>query len=1117
MFKYRSLGLLTAALLLLSTAGSVLGLGDNPSIATINPPPNSSDVPRNTAINADLYLPTEDGGNGIDIGTANDTSVYLYPTSMGSDYRVPMEYNTSGGDDVLIITPTAILEADTQYTLVVNANLKDAKGNDFDAFTMNFTTGTDGGPTPSPVQFNQSNAGAPNGKYTSVEIGPDGRLYAVTVTGFIRVFDINLDGTLTQVAENSLQYAGRAIIGLQLIDKSPNPPEMWITHHDPIGFAGNFANNFTSKIARLIVSNYKGGLGVETWTGEDLIVGLPRSAKDHLTNSLKLGPDGALYTLQGGNSAMGRKDPTWNNRPETLLSAAMLRIDIGILETLEGLGQTPVDVTTAALIDPLTIDETKNYGYGDPELDTTYYNPLTPGAPVTLYATGIRNAYDMVFHSNGKLYVPGNSSAAGGNTPGVSAGAAPSECQYRPGGGYWPTIPAAVAQLGGISTQPDYMYRVEEDGYYGHPNITRCEFVMSGGDSVNTPNEATRVTEYPDGTDPDPNYKGITYNFGLNQSPNGAVEYQGNAFGDELKGWILVVRYSSGDDIIALKPDANSPYDITQERLNIPGFTGFNNPLDIIENPATGFLYVAEFQNELDPDAGRIVLLKPNVSNNPPVADADGPYTMDRSTTLNVDAANGLLIGDSDADAGDVLTPKLTLYTFGARPTLNEDGSFSITDPAPTLTTNANFFYRANDGTAQSATAMVTVNINNINSAPVTANDTFVATEDTELIVTAANGVLANDSDPNRDSFTAQLVSDVSDGTLALAADGSFSYTPNEEFSGTDSFTYKAVDSFNAESAPATVTITIDSENDSPIVVNDSYQTFANQVLNVSAEQGVLANDSDPEGESLIATIVSGVSHGSLSFQATGAFIYTPAADYIGSDSFSYRATDGKGGLSEGSVTIEVVFDTSPLELLVNGDMETDANEDKVPDGWTLSNKSGEKLICNKDKTGDGDYDDPEDKIKAYEGVCAFQFRGRDGERSKLVQVLKDEAVADIEIGDTIIFNGQVWGRNVIGNATTVKIVTKFVDGTKDVGRATIPSSSYDWQALSSQADPINVTAEVDKIKVILRYRKAGTSGRFRLDALRLTATPVSQLSRMPVIGEPIPLPEAPDGGSFRR
>lgn len=52
---------------------------------------------------------------------------------------------------------------------------------------------------------------------------------------------------------------------------------------------------------------------------------------------------------------------------------------------------------------------------------------------------------------------------------------------------------------------------------------------------------------------------------------------------------------------------------------------------------------------------------------------------------------------------------------------------------------------------------------------------------------------------------------------------------------------------------------------------------------------------------------------------------------------------------------------------------------------------------------------------------------------------------------------------------------------------------------------------------MILRYRKAGTSGRFRLDALSLTATPVSQLSRMPVIGEPIPLPEAPDGGSFRR
>ena len=88
---------------------------------------------------------------------------------------------------------------------------------------------------------------------------------------------------------------------------------------------------------------------------------------------------------------------------------------------------------------------------------------------------------------------------------------------------------------------------------------------------------------------------------------------------------------------------------------------------------------------------------------------------------------------------------------------------------------------------------------------PVAADDTYVVEVDGTLNV-AAPGVLDNDYDVNDDAFTADLVSDVSNGALALTADGSFTYTPNAAFEGTDTFTYRAYDG-GLYSDPATVTL----------------------------------------------------------------------------------------------------------------------------------------------------------------------------------------------------------------------------------------------------------------------------------------------------------------------
>jgi VCBS repeat-containing protein len=100
------------------------------------------------------------------------------------------------------------------------------------------------------------------------------------------------------------------------------------------------------------------------------------------------------------------------------------------------------------------------------------------------------------------------------------------------------------------------------------------------------------------------------------------------------------------------------------------------------------------------------------------------------------------------------------------------------------------------------------------NNPPIAIDDSYNTQEDTTLIVTTPK-VLFNDSDPESDSLTAVMDSNVTDGTLHLNSDGSFSYNPNKAFSGNDTFTYHAFDG-KSNSEIATVTIIVNPVDDSP-------------------------------------------------------------------------------------------------------------------------------------------------------------------------------------------------------------------------------------------------------------------------------------------------------------
>jgi uncharacterized repeat protein (TIGR01451 family) len=189
-----------------------------------------------------------------------------------------------------------------------------------------------------------------------------------------------------------------------------------------------------------------------------------------------------------------------------------------------------------------------------------------------------------------------------------------------------------------------------------------------------------------------------------------------------------------------------------------------------------------------------------------------------------------------------------------------------------------------------------------INTTPTAVADNYAATEDTPLVV-AAPGVLTNDSDPEGNPITAAVVTNPAHGSLSLNANGSFTYTPTANYFGADSFVYRVSDGVN-QSGNVTVSLTVTGTPDAPVGTADSYTVAEDGTLVRNALQGVLANDTDADGDTLTAAEVTGPSHGTLTLNANGSFTYTPTADYNGPDSFTYNVSDG--GLTTGPITVSL-------------------------------------------------------------------------------------------------------------------------------------------------------------------------------------------------------------------
>ena len=308
----------------------------------------------------------------------------------------------------------------------------------------------------------------------------------------------------------------------------------------------------------------------------------------------------------------------------------------------------------------------------------------------------------------------------------------------------------------------------------------------------------------------------------------------------------------------------------------------------------------------------------------------DAPVSADQTLTVDEDTQLSGQIVASDIE-GDALSYTVTTNPVNGTLTLNPaTGSFVYT-PNVNYNGSDSFVVTISDGNGGTTTSTVTIGVTPQNDAPTASNLNLTTNED----VAVPGQIVASDLDG--DTLAYAISGLPTNGSVTLnPATGSFIYTPNTNYNGSDSFVVTISDG-NGGTTTSTVTIGVTPVNDAPTASDLSLTT--NEDLAVPGQ--IAASDLD--GDTL-AYAVSGLpTNGSVTLNpATGSFIYTPNANYNGSDSFVVTISDGNGGTTTSTVTIGV---TPVNDAPTAGDLSLTTNEDvAVPGQIVASDLDGDTL-----------------------------------------------------------------------------------------------------------------------------------------------------------------------------
>lgn len=286
-------------------------------------------------------------------------------------------------------------------------------------------------------------------------------------------------------------------------------------------------------------------------------------------------------------------------------------------------------------------------------------------------------------------------------------------------------------------------------------------------------------------------------------------------------------------------------------------------------------------------------------------------YVMAAGDTLVVYAPAGLLKNDFDPDGDSVGVLSASTPPNGSFNGIFSNGQFAYI-PDDGFLGQDSFTYRISDGSSNSDLIDVLINVVSAsNLPPMGVTDSYLTEAGQVLTVDAAAGVLANDYDPDGDSLSVISFEQSSNGVVSMSADGSFTFTPNPGYTGTEALIYTLYDGQLTSSTLGTLVLqVVPGNNRPPVPVNDAYVTGEDQVLTINAESGVLANDYDPDGDTINAISFEQSDHGVISLSADGSFTFTPDTGWVGTESLNYSISDGQVvGETHGTLVLQVVAD----------------------------------------------------------------------------------------------------------------------------------------------------------------------------------------------------------------
>ncbi len=372
---------------------------------------------------------------------------------------------------------------------------------------------------------------------SSGDWGPDGRFYMTSRWG--EIFALSFDDDYNLVTTDT--YPGvsglnpeHETLGLVFNPYDPpNPVRIYVSHTNLYAQGGSSFQGEAPYPGHISVLE-----GPDFDTPVSIIDGLPSSNHDHGVNGMVFDHNGDLLIAIGGNTNAGVTWPSMGDLPESPLTAAILKA-----ETSRGNFDGDVQYELVATGAPTT-DQVQGEA-----------SEVAEGSDVAVHAPGLRNPYDLVLHTNGKLYSTDNG----------------------PNSSFGPKSTGPDTETG-APAGPDELLLIEASNYYGHANRSR-----GAGDP--------RQFVYHDMWEPAIPAEFTQNLTTLSSSTNGITEYRAEVFAGQLQGELITQRWNNQARRIRLADDGRSVVD--QENFYNLG------ALDVAVGPGGAMLGVDYSGNQL--------------------------------------------------------------------------------------------------------------------------------------------------------------------------------------------------------------------------------------------------------------------------------------------------------------------------------------------------------------------------------------------------------------------------------------------------------------------------------------------------------------------------------------